>query len=173
MLLIVQRSWPDEDAIRMLKAPPSDPEEACELLRSVCVVLNKRFTSLRLFWKDESLRWLGSCERFARDAGKKRAEELIGLSDDSPGIPFQRQAAKYHRDDKRVMDTGAAFDIVERQDRDAEEVVWLRTSKVAIYDQTGVCGLVGGYDEVGAMDAQQILSSARLRSSAKTLDLEP
>lgn len=156
--LILVESWPDPGVIRRLEQD-HDGHDACHLLRAVCVELNARYPTLRLFWKDEDLRWLGGCARFARDAGGQDAAELIGLSDDSPGIPFQRQAAKYHRDDRKVMKVGYAYNIIERQDRDENVIAWLRTSKVAIHDDKGVCGLVGGYDEVDIATVRRLQST--------------
>lgn len=155
--LILLESWPEESALRRLEQD-QDSDDACRLLRELCVELNGHYPNLRLFWKDENLRWLGGCSRFAQDAGRQDAAELIGLSDDSPGIPFQRQAAKYHRDDRKVMKVGQAYNIVERQDRDDQEVAWLRTSKVAIHGPDGVCGLVGGYEEVDAATVRRLQS---------------
>lgn len=156
--MILLESWPEETALRRL-AEDQEDEDACRLLRELCVDLNAHYPTLRLFWKDEDLRWLGGCSRFAKDAGRQDAAELIGLSDDSPGIPFQRQAAKYHRDDRKVMAVGQAYNIVERQDRDEDVVAWLRTSKVAIRNSEGVCGLVGGYDEVDMATVRRLRSA--------------
>ncbi|MFK8001079.1 MAG: hypothetical protein AB8H86_15895 [Polyangiales bacterium] len=158
LILILQESWPEESVIYRLEQD-HESHDACHLLRAVCVELNARYPTLRLFWKDENLRWLGGCARFAQDAGGTDAADLIGLSDDSPGVPFQRQAAKYHRDDRKVMKIGHAYNIVERQDRDENVVAWLRTSKVAIHDGERVCGLVGGYDEVDVATVRRIQSN--------------
>ena len=161
--ILLLRGWAHEPTLNRLRDARevnADAESLQALLDEVTKELNDTFPTLRLFWKDRDLRWFGCCPRFARDAGKEPPAALVGLSDDSPGISFRRQAAKYHRDDRRVMEVGYAYDICERQDRSADQVVWLQTSKVALYDAQGVCGVAGAYNEVDAATARKLLAAA-------------
>ncbi|MBP6764861.1 MAG: PAS domain S-box protein, partial [Rubrivivax sp.] len=103
---------------------------------------------LRVFWKDQHLRYLGCNPAFARDAGKSSPEELLGLDDFA--MAWAEQAERYRADDRMVMESGVprlAFD--EPQTTPDGRTMWLRTSKVVLRDsRQQAVGLLGVYEDV-------------------------
>lgn len=117
------------------------------------------FPSVRFFWKDENLAYLGMSANLARQLGFASVDSCVGLTDTSEQLPWSRQAAKYQRDDRQVMATGLpVFDIVERQDDGAGTTSWLRTSKSPIRVGDRVVGIFGGFNVISAEEARQLTS---------------
>ncbi len=123
---------------------------------------------IRVFWKDREGRYLGCNPAFACDAGKQRPAELIGQDDYTMG--WAAQADLYRADDQAVMQTGQArLNFEEPQTTPDGKTIWLRTSKVPLYDRQGeVVGVLGLYDDITeqkreerrhalALDASKIL----------------
>ena len=103
---------------------------------------------VRIFWKSRDLTYLGCNPAFARDAGKRSPEELIGRSDYDMG--WAAQAETYRADDQRVMDTGQpTLGYEEPQTTPDGKTIWLRTSKVPIRKADGeVTGVLGMYEDI-------------------------
>ena len=123
---------------------------------------------IRVFWKDREGRYLGCNPAFARDAGKNTPSELIGQDDFA--MHWAAQADLYRADDMAVMQTGQArLNFEEPQSTPDGKTIWLRTSKVPLYDrQSEVVGVLGVYDDITeqkreerrhalALDASKIL----------------
>ena len=123
---------------------------------------------IRVFWKDRDCRYLGCNPLFAGDAGKQSPAELIGQDDFAMG--WAAQAELYRADDQEVMRTGQArVNFEEPQTTPDGKTIWLRTSKVPLYDRQGeVMGVLGLYDDITqqkreerrlalALDASKIL----------------
>jgi len=99
---------------------------------------------IRIFWKDPELRYLGCNTIFARDAGVDTTLEVVGKDDTQ--LAWKAQAALYQSDDRQVMFANIsklAFE--EPQTTPEGKQIWLRTSKVPLYDlnrqPTGVLGI--------------------------------
>ena len=103
---------------------------------------------LRVFWKDTKGRYLGCNPLFAKDAGFSNAEQLLG-KDDSV-MSWRDQAERYYADDRLIMNTGLARLNIEEQLTTADgSVIWLRISKVPLYDGLGqVMGILGIYEDI-------------------------
>ncbi len=103
---------------------------------------------MRVFWKDQNLTYLGCNRLFARDAGFNFPEEIIGKDDFSMG--WAGQAELYRADDRLVMETNAAkFNYEEPQTTPDGAQIWLRTSKVPLYDsRNAVMGILGIYTDI-------------------------
>ena len=103
---------------------------------------------MRVFWKDDNLRYLGCNQAFAQDAGMRQPQEVIGKDDFQMG--WAAQAALYRADDQAVMKTGIAklfYD--EPQTTPGGQTIWLRTSKVPLRNQDNeVFGLLGIYEDI-------------------------
>jgi diguanylate cyclase (GGDEF)-like protein/PAS domain S-box-containing protein len=103
---------------------------------------------VRIFWKDRESRYLGCNPAFARDAGVAEPSDLVGKDDTELG--WREQAALYRADDRRVMDTGIAkksYD--EPQTTPDGNQIWLRTSKVPLFDPAGeAIGVLGIYEDI-------------------------
>lgn len=97
-----------------------------------------------IYWKDRNSIHLGSNEQFAKAAGFKNREEMIGKSDFD--CPWRENAPKYNQDDKEVIESGlpklGIEDIVPLQHGKHAIVI---SNKVPLRDaQTGqVIGILG------------------------------
>jgi PAS domain S-box-containing protein len=103
---------------------------------------------MRVFWKDQNLRYLGCNPAFARDAGKTHPDELIGKDDFE--MAWAEQAELYRADDCAVMASGVpriSFD--EPQTTPDGRTIWLRTSKVPLKDgDNRTIGVMGVYEDI-------------------------
>jgi diguanylate cyclase (GGDEF)-like protein/PAS domain S-box-containing protein len=102
----------------------------------------------RVFWKDRNCIYLGCNRILATDAGLENPVEIIGKSDFD--LAWRETAEVYRSDDKLVMAQGSArLGYEEIQDRPDGRRVWLRTSKLPLWDREGkVIGLLGTYEDI-------------------------
>lgn len=104
----------------------------------------------RVFWKDREGRYLGCNIAFAKDAGVASPHAMLGTTDyDSK---WREQADKYRGDDLAVMAAGAArLNYEEPLTNEKGELLWVRTSKVPLRDESGqVVGVMGTFQDVTA-----------------------
>ena len=102
----------------------------------------------RVFWKDRNCIYLGCNRILATDAGLNHPAEIIGKSDFD--LAWRETAEVYRSDDKLVMKQGSSkLGYEEIQDRPDGRRVWLRTSKLPLWDREGkVIGLLGTYEDI-------------------------
>ncbi|MGA8146492.1 MAG: PAS domain S-box protein [Gallionellaceae bacterium] len=120
---------------------------------------------IRVFWKDLDSRYLGCNTLFAKDAGLNHPDELVGKTDFDTG--WKNQAELYRTDDKMVMASGIPRLRYEEPSTTPDgRTIWLRTSKVPLFDvnQT-VIGILGIYEDI---TAQKQVETA-VRESEETL----
>ncbi|MGK2906928.1 MAG: PAS domain-containing sensor histidine kinase, partial [Desulfuromonadales bacterium] len=98
---------------------------------------------IRVFWKDIDLNYLGCNTAFAHSAGYSRPEDLLGKNDFQ--MCWLEQAEFYRADDKRVMDSRTPkFSIEKQQTTPDGQTIWVRTSKVPLFDtEKNIIGLLG------------------------------
>ncbi len=103
---------------------------------------------VRVFWKDQALRYLGCNRRFAQDAGVDAPREIVGKDDFQ--LAWCDQAERYRADDRRVIESGQArFNYEEPQTTPDGRHRWLRTSKIPLTDVDGsVIGVLGTYEDI-------------------------
>jgi len=103
---------------------------------------------VRVFWKDKDLRYLGCNELFARDAGFKHPEEILGKDDFAMG--WREQADLYREDDRQVMESGLPkMNIMEPQTTPGGDRIWRKTSRVPLSGPDGeVFGVLGIYEDI-------------------------
>lgn len=103
---------------------------------------------VRLFWKDNNLRYLGCNPAFARDGGVSCSEDLIGKDDFQLG--WIEQAEAYRKDDMAVMNSGVPkLSYEEPQTTPDGKIIWLRTSKVPLRDgRNEIIGMLGAYQDI-------------------------
>ena len=104
----------------------------------------------RVFWKDRNCTYLGCNRTLATDAGLDNPAEIIGKSDFD--LAWSETAEVYRADDRLVMEQGSAkLGFEEIQDRPDGRRVWLRTSKLPLWDREGkVIGVIGTYEDITA-----------------------
>lgn len=132
--------------------------QAHELLRDVIDT-----APIRVFWKDLDGRYLGCNQLFARDAGRQRSDEMIGLDDFA--MPWAAQAELYRADDQAVVRSKQARLGFEKPQTSPDgKIVWLSTSKVPLKDAEGkIIGTLGIYDDISSRKATELeLQSHRL-----------
>jgi two-component system sensor kinase FixL len=121
-----------------------------------------------IFWKDRNSIFLGVNEHFARDAGFKSPDELIGKSDYD--LAWSREEADFYRKcDRQVMDSGEPLLNIEESQQQADgKEVSLLTNKVPLRDVSGdVYGMLGVYVDITRrkqMENRLQKSEARLQT---------
>jgi PAS domain S-box-containing protein len=134
------RVWRD---IGASKAAAEALKESRNLLQAIIDAV-----PMRVFWKDQDLRYLGCNPAFAHDAGMASPEDLLGKDDFQ--LAWAEQAERYRADDRAVMASGLprlSFD--EPQTTPDGQTLWLRTSKVPLrnaHHQT--IGILGVYEDI-------------------------
>ena len=105
---------------------------------------------LRISWKERRLTYLGCNLLFARDAGKKRLEEISGETDQN--LTWHDQAQKYRTDDLEVMTTGKIKTGIEEYRTTADgKKIWTRSTKAPLSDMSGrITGVLEIYDDITA-----------------------
>jgi diguanylate cyclase (GGDEF)-like protein/PAS domain S-box-containing protein len=121
---------------------------------------------VRIFWKDKGSCYLGCNILFARDAGVRSEQDILGKDDFQ--LCWQEQAALYQVDDQNVMVTGKPkLGFEELQTTPQGHQMWLRTSKVPLRDtQQLVIGMIGVYEDITA----QKKNEEHLRLAASVFD---
>ncbi len=97
-----------------------------------------------VFWKGRDFRYQGCNEAFARSAGVKRSEDIVGRSDYE--LAWDRDQADYFRAcDRQVMEEKRPMYNIQETERQADgRQAVLLTSKVPLLDAEGrVWGLLG------------------------------
>ncbi len=102
----------------------------------------------RVFWKDREFRYLGCNLPFARDAGLRSPEDIIGKDDFE--LTWVETAHLYRADDRLVMETNTVkLGFEEPQTTKEGEQRWLLTSKMPLRDRDGnVLGILGTYEDM-------------------------
>ena len=128
-------------------------EEANDEIKDSKEMLQKIIDLLpvRIFWKDEKLRYLGCNASFAKDAGKKSSAELIGKDDYK--MAWKDQAELYRKDDFDIIKSGKPkINFREPQTTPDGKTIWLLTTKVPLLDDNGKnSGILGTYSDVTSM----------------------
>jgi len=114
-----------------------------QILRSVLNTI-----SVRVFWKDRDLKYLGCNEPFAQDAGFHEPEELIGKDDYQMG--WREQAELYRADDRLVIETGRPRILIEEPQTTPDgRTIWVLTSKTPLHNGSGgIIGVLGAYIDI-------------------------
>ena len=129
---------------------------------------------MRVFWKDQTLQYMGCNPAFAHDAGLSHPDELMGKRDAE--LSWKEQAERYGADDRRVMDSGVPqYSYDEPQTTPEGHVIWLRTSKVPLRNEASeIMGVLGIYEDITERKQAEIAlrdSEARALGLANMLRL--
>jgi len=103
---------------------------------------------IRVFWKDKELNFLGCNQLFADDAGLDSPEELIGKNDFD--MVWADRAELYRSNDQQAMESGTPkLNFEEPQTAPDGSQMWVRTSKIPLYDAEGnISGVLGTYEDI-------------------------
>jgi PAS domain S-box-containing protein len=104
--------------------------------------------SVRVFWKDKNLVYLGCNAVFARDAGFADPKDLIGKDDTQMG--WRVQAEKYRADDRQVIESGCSKLLIEEPQTTPDgKTITLLSSKMPLRGSTGeISGVLGTYMDI-------------------------
>lgn len=92
---------------------------------------------LAIFWKNNHLEYLGCNQLFADINGLNATKDILGKTDYD--LPWdQEDVERFHAEDRSVIDSQEAkIDIEDVQANEQGEEIWLRTTKVPLFDQDG------------------------------------
>ena len=128
----------------------TEKKKSSNRIVEVQMMLNRIINLLpvRVFWKDNDLKYLGCNKLFATDAGKSNSEELLGKDDYQ--MPWKEQADLYRNDDRAIIDSKSPkLNFEEPQTTPNGEKIWLKTSKVPLTDLEGnSIGILGTYEDI-------------------------
>ena len=129
--------------IASVHTPYEQLSESKNLLKTVIDTL-----PLRVFWKDRESYFMGCNTAFAQDMGANSPQEIIGKTEAE--LLAAEQAALYHREDLKVMDSGSPEIALRKTKlRIADEEKWLRSSKIPLRGaHNEILGVVGLYEDV-------------------------
>lgn len=102
-----------------------------------------------VFWKDREYKYLGCNMNFAKTAGLKSPDEIIGKNDYD--MPWSKEDSDFYRKvDKEVMASGKPqINFEEPQTFSNGLTRWLRTSKIPLRNFSGVViGILGLYEDI-------------------------
>jgi PAS domain S-box-containing protein len=123
--------------------------------------------SVRVFWKNRDLVYMGCNRAFARDAGYERPEDIIGKDDFQ--MAWKEQAERYRADDRLIIATRTPKMMYEEpQTTPKGDTITLLTSKVPLVNTRGdVIGVLGVYlDITDLKKAEQALKENLNRTEA-------
>lgn len=103
---------------------------------------------VRVFWKDNNLKYLGCNRSFIKDTGFEDPEEIIGKDDFQ--MPWKAEAEAFRRDDMEVLNTQRPkLGYEESRKTPDGKIFWGRTSKVPLKNQKGeIIGVLGTYEDI-------------------------
>ncbi|WAC04148.1 MAG: PAS domain S-box protein [Methanoregula sp.] len=148
-------------------------EEALHESRQLLEAVINSIT-VRVFWKDKNLVYLGCNTPFALDAGFERPEDIIGKDDYAMG--WRDQAELYRGDDRNVIETGKVKLLFEEpQTTPTGEKIHLLTSKVPLRDANDeIIGVLGTYLDITArkkMEEEERLTRERFETLVKVSEM--
>jgi len=114
---------------------------------------------VRVFWKDRELRYLGSNQACAQDAGFADPAAMVGKDDYA--MAWHQDADKYRADDRAVIDSGETRLLFEEcQTTASGERLHLLTSKLPLRDANGtIIGVLGTYYNITPLRQSQKLQA--------------
>ena len=133
----------------MATGQSSASDWASELVPGQFRHLFDRVPGTMFFAKDATFRLRMGNPAFVARCGRRHEHEIVGKTDEEL-FPV-RLAAKYRRDDERVLRTGEPlFDLIELFPNPAGQPEWSMTDKLPLFDRkgrvSGVCGTVRSYE---------------------------
>lgn len=127
-----------------------------------------------VFWKDQKSRYMGCNKVFAKAAGARDMQDLIGKTDYD--LAWKKDEAQHYReDDQAVIETGQPKLNIEETLRQADgSERFIFTNKVPLCDEqghvTGVLGVFSDITQLKAMERELSLSQEELKRMI--IDLE-
>ncbi|SFG05613.1 EAL domain-containing protein [Oribacterium sp. WCC10] len=105
-----------------------------------------RNSSLGIFWKDKQRRFVGANQKFMDYYGFRNKSDFVGKTDEDMG--WHVASEPYRRDEYRVLREGAVTNKVPGHCIAHGSIRDIRASKMPIYDNGRIVGLVGYFEDV-------------------------
>src|SRR5512140_2830614 len=122
-----------------------------------------------VFWKDRDLVYLGCNQAFAEDAGFASPEEVVGKTDFD--MPWKDQVELYQADDRHVLESGEQkLNYEEPQTTPGGSTIWLRTSKIPVYENGQIVAILGMYEDITEQKQVELDLLLRDRALASSLN---
>jgi PAS domain S-box-containing protein len=137
-------------------------QELKESRRMLRIVLDT--IKVRVFWKDKSGIYQGCNAAFAKDAGLKSLDELLGKTDYE--MIWKDHAEKYSEDDQRVIQSQKPLiNMIEQQTGLKGKLRWINTSKIPLLNSSGeTIGVLGTYQDITEeLEAENALKKSENR----------
>src|SRR3569832_285205 len=124
---------------------------------------------VRVYWKDQNLKYLGCNSLFAKDVGLSRPEDIVGKSDEELG--WLEWKEMHEACDRNIMETGVPklhFETPILSRGDGE--LWLSISKMPLTDlKNNVVGILSSYEDItDRRKAEQKAAERNLRLTRLT-----
>ncbi|MHA1931964.1 MAG: PAS domain S-box protein, partial [Promethearchaeota archaeon] len=102
-----------------------------------------------IFWKDLNSKYLGCNKNFARVAGIKKPETIVGKTDFDLAWKYE-EAESFNEIDHLVIESGTPeFHVIEPQLQADGKQAWLDINRIPLYNSEGkVIGLLGTYEDI-------------------------
>jgi len=125
--------------------------------------------SVRVFWKDKNLVYLGCNTVFARDAGFAGQKDIIGKDDNQ--MIWREQAEAYRSDDCQVIGSGQPKLLIEEsQTTPAGKTITLLSNKLPLRDAKGeIIGVLGTYMDI----TERKLADEKMRQLVQAVEQSP
>ena len=103
-------------------------------------------SDLMLFWKDQNRKFLGASRSFLDYYGLKSEDELIGKNDEEMG--WHVDPVPYKTDEEMILESGIRTNEVAGHCLNNGEIRDIMASKMPVYDDGKIVGLIGSFRDV-------------------------
>lgn len=125
-------------------------------------------SSVMFFWKDRDRKFRGASRSFLDYYGLREAEELIGKDDEEMG--WHVDPAPYKTDEELVLESGIRTRDVAGHCLNNGEVRDIIASKMPIYDDGKIVGLMGTFRDVTQTETVLDVAGEQGRRGVETVD---
>ncbi|MEH2072143.1 MAG: AAA family ATPase [Nostoc sp.] len=116
-----------------------------------------------VFWKDRNSFYLWCNRNFAKAAGLKLPENIVGKNDYE--LPWTEEESDWYIEcDRRIMESGQAeLNIIETWQQADGKQIWANTNKIPLRDKEGnVLGILGTIEDITErQEAEQLLQQQK------------
>ncbi|MDF5709399.1 MAG: protein kinase [Nostoc sp. S4] len=116
-----------------------------------------------VFWKDRNSLYLWCNRNFAKAAGLKLPENIVGKNDYE--LPWTKEESDWYVEcDRRIMESGQAeLNIIETWQQADGKQIWANTNKIPLRDREGnVFGILGTIEDITErQEAEQLLQQQK------------
>ncbi|MBN1296433.1 PAS domain S-box protein [bacterium] len=126
---------------------------------------------VRVYWKDCLSRYVGCNILFAQDAGLKKPEEIVGLSDTD--LPWKDDAEKYREEDHIILQSKESrMNSEEQMTIHDGTTLWILKSAIPMVNNEGhMDGILGAYQDISAQKTIEATLESERSNLEKIIDI--